>query len=882
MREMIVHAAMLVATAAGVTATSAQSSAERLREGRAALLEGRYREAVEIFAELARGGHPDARVAQLDALLETGRYDEVVEVGGSAAAAADRVGLAHWRRGRLEEARAAFERAMAAGGPDSLVAALHLAELEYDRGHRAAAMARFDRFIDVYNGASGHTSRQLAAIATAARFVGVTNPQLFKDAVRVYGEAIAADPDNIAARAALGNLLLEKYNNAEARAVFSEALERRPAHPGALLGMARSLHFDGERGALENAQRALESNSNLVAARVFLARLYLESEDYAGARQEVEGALTVDPGSPDALSVLAAAHHLAGDGAAFQRASQRALQRNPSYAELYNTLADLSARNRLYHAAVRFAGRAVQLDSLSWRGWGLLGLNQLRIGDIETGRASLERSFAGDPYNVWIKNTLDLADTFTEYEVVETERFRLVLHREEAGALSLYMTDLAEEAYERLAARYDYRPATPIRVEVYPRHADFSVRTVGLAGMGALGVSFGPVIAMDSPSARAIGSFNWGSTLWHELAHTFHLGMTEHRVPRWVSEGLAVHEERGARDGWGGDVSPGFLHAYRSGRLLPVSDLNDGFVRPEYPEQIGYSYYQASLVFELIEREWGFGAIRRMLTAFRDGATSGQAIERVLGMSPEAFDRRFDEYFKQRFAGALVALGEAEEDGPPRSVSEAVRRADRGQNSFRAQLLAGGMLYEAGQAAEAVAYLERAAQLFPGYAGPDSPYWYLGRIYSDRGDHARAADVLGRMVAINENHYEAHVLLADVHEAMGDSAAAAETLTRALFVYPLDVSIHRRVAGIHEGLGSWGEAVRARRAVVALRPVDVADAHYRVAYALYRSGDVTSARREVLRALEVAPNYTEALDLLLIIRGSDDGGPSGRADGQDA
>src|SRR6185503_18134860 len=123
--------------------------------------------------------------------------------------------------------------------------------------------------------------------------------------------------------------------------------------------------------------------------------------------------------------------------------------------------------------------------------------------------------------------------------------------RKESALLSIYGSALAEEAYDSLAARYGYKPATPVRVEVYNSHADFSVRTVGLAGLGALGVSFGNVVAMDSPSAREGGEFNWGSTLWHELAHVFTLGMTAHRVPRWLSEGLSVVEERRARRTWG-------------------------------------------------------------------------------------------------------------------------------------------------------------------------------------------------------------------------------------------------------------------------------------------------------------------------------------------
>ena len=49
---------------------------------------------------------------------------------------------------------------------------------------------------------------------------------------------------------------------------------------------------------------------------------------------------------------------------------------------------------------------------------------------------------------------------------------------------------------------------------------------MGMPGLGALGVTFGQVVAMDSPSARKPGDFNWGATLWHEMSHVFILTAT--------------------------------------------------------------------------------------------------------------------------------------------------------------------------------------------------------------------------------------------------------------------------------------------------------------------------------------------------------------------
>ena len=51
-----------------------------------------------------------------------------------------------------------------------------------------------------------------------------------------------------------------------------------------------------------------------------------------------------------------------------------------------------------------------------------------------------------------------------------------------------------------------------MQVEVYPDHEDFAVRTMGMPGLGALGVTFGYVVAMDSPSGRPPGTFHWAST----------------------------------------------------------------------------------------------------------------------------------------------------------------------------------------------------------------------------------------------------------------------------------------------------------------------------------------------------------------------------------
>ena len=69
-----------------------------------------------------------------------------------------------------------------------------------------------------------------------------------------------------------------------------------------------------------------------------------------------------------------------------------------------------------------------------------------------------------------------------------------------------------------------------------------------------------------------------------------------------------------------------------------------------------------------------------------------------------------------------------------------------------------------------------------------------------------------------------------------------------------------------EAAGDLAGAVAERRAIVALDPVDRAAAHFQLARTLHLNGDPAAARSAVLAALEIAPNYEEALDLLLELR----------------
>jgi tetratricopeptide (TPR) repeat protein len=876
--------AVAVAVAAVWSAAAGVAAAGQADEARAALRSGRYAVAIQTFEAMLRRDVATASDVRdlMTAHARIGAYEAAIAAGRTYAAstAPDRFGVLGRLGdmltlvGRLDTAEARYREGLAANAGDALSIEAGLAHLEFRQGRVEAAAQRFSGLIDAYNAGRARSVEDLVAVARACEHLGRENPQLFHDAVRAYDEAIALDPGDPAPRLYLGRLFLDKYNGPEAVGLISEALQLDPAWAEAHLAEAERLLFEGTPEVLARIDRALESNPALAGAHVLRARVLLTAGNREAAAAAARRALDVDPTSLEALGALAATQYLKLDDAGYEGTMDRVAQLNRRSAVVLTTVAEMAAQNRLYADAVELASQAVDADPASWAAWGELGLNQLRIGEIEAGRVSLERAFAGDPFNVWFKNTLDLLDTFPDYELVATEHFELFLRADRADLLAPFLGDLAEEAWRSMTARYGFEPQTPIRIEVFERHADFSVRTVGLAGVGALGVAFGPVIAVDAPGVPGMGEYNWGTTLWHEIGHVVAMGLSGSRVPRWFTEGLSVYEERRARQGWGNDPDPGFLLAYLRDDLLPASRINEGFYRPRYPQHLMHSYVQASLVFEMLDEEFGFDVVPPMLAAYARGADNLAAIEEVVGWDADALDRRFDEYVRTRYAGPLAALAtgaeeeQADEGERSRRPDVEARRAlaDAEPDAFIPQLQAGALLVQENRFDEAEPYLRRAKRLFPGYSGTDSPYLMLARIHAARQENEAAIDELETLLTLAEGHLGPRLWLADLHEARGDAAAAAAALETAFYIdldRPLELD---RAARLHEQAADWGAVVRLRRALLGLNPTDRSAAYYELARAQFETGDLDGARRSVLAALEIAPSYEQAQRLLLELR----------------
>jgi tetratricopeptide (TPR) repeat protein len=237
---------------------------------------------------------------------------------------------------------------------------------------------------------------------------------------------------------------------------------------------------------------------------------------------------------------------------------------------------------------------------------------------------------------------------------------------------------------------------------------------------------------------------------------------------------------------------------------------------------------------------------------------TADAVREILKIDLAELDSRFTTYVLERFAPRFGAIRGA--PGP------SGRGAGMGQ--FGDRLREAGERLGGGDTTAAITALERARELFPEYTGQGSPSRTLAAIHLARGANREAEPELAALVAVAEDDYRAHTELATVRIALGDTAGAIAALEGAMFISPYEPETHAQLASLAEAGGAPATAVRERRAILALDPVDRASAEYRLARAHLLAGDRTQARRAVLRALEQAPNYQEAQELLLQLRGT--------------
>ena len=803
-------------------------------------------------------------------LLVTGKYAEVVKAAEEATAQnlpTDDWPILHinglMATGRYPEARAAFQQALQRY-PLSLRLRLSGYEVLRANGDVEGAKAIFDE-LDQLAARREWAYREPAdrvAIGRAALIAGV-DPKVVLD--KFFDPVKKAKPDFRESFLASGELALTKSDFALAGKMFEQAAKKFPDDAEVQFGLARAFTSSDAEVTSDALTQTLKLNPNHVGARLLLADRAIDSEQYEQADELIGEALAINPALPEAHSLRAVLAHLRADAKSEKEARDAALKywpTNPAVDCLIG--AKLSRKYRFAESADR-QRQALKFDPAYLPAKMQLAQDLLRLGQDDEGWKLVDEVQKADPYDVVAFNLTTLHDRIAKFLTVKSEHFLVRMDPQEAAIYGADAVALLEKAHATLTKKYGMELQQQTIVEIFPDQKDFAIRTFGLpGGQGYLGVCFGRLITVNSPAARPGSSANWQAILWHEFCHVVTLTMTKNKMPRWLSEGISVYEERQQRGNWGEKMQPRYRAMILGEDLTPVSQLSGAFLKPKTPAHLGFAYFESSLVVEYLVERFGLEKLKRILADLAKGVEINEAI--AAHAQPIA---KIDAEFAERAKILAKAVGPALDWAKPKpsdvASDEAIEKfVAKHPNNFEALMAQALQHVQAKDWEAAKGPLKKLIEWYPEQHDAESAYSLLARAHRELKETDAELAVLNKIAELSPDAPDVFARLMELAKERKDWPDALANAERFAAVNPLSPLPHRAEAEASEALGKKPAAIAAYRTVLKLDPENPADLHYRLARLLHETKD-PAAKREVLLALEEAPRFRDALKLLLEI-----------------
>jgi cellulose synthase operon protein C len=912
------------------------SAVADLASGSEKLAHGDYKAAMALLAKVKGADSGRARVMLSQAQATVGDYP-AAEASATLAskdkdpviAADGQVALAEVMRatGRAALARKLLEPLVAAQ-PGHRRARRALALVLTATGHRADADLLWQRTIEEYNAKTLDLDdpEQLFALAEAAQRRGE-----YELANGAYQEAVNLAPTFTEAGNAWAQLFLDKYAAELAEQTLDEVLKVNPNDPDAHAGMAAVVlenRYDlaAARHHLDLAFAVNPHNVNALAVR---ASIEIDQNQWDAAGKSIAEILAVDPQSTTAYGQQATVAWLRDDTAGYEAAKTKAFAIDPGDAALYRTVSRSAVREHRYRQAIELSKSAVAVQADDYLAMSDVGMGYLRLGEEKEGLEWLDKAWAGDKYNVRTFNTRNLFhDTIPkDYTFSTSKSFKFRFHKNEQAVLSRYIEPTLEKAFADMVKRYGFTPKTPVVVELYQDSDHYSVRTVGLPNLGALGVCFGQVITAMSPTN---GDINWGMVLWHELGHVFAIQLSNSRVPRWFTEGLSEYETLIANPWWRRENDADVYGAVLEGTLPSVATINYEFVQPD-AQKVVVAYYLSSVMIEYIASTYGFPKIVTALKLFGTGQETPTVIPAITGRTIAEFDSDFRDYLKIRLApyrdtfrlptaglDDMTAL-EIAADAKPKdarararialsyyyqgdadhaaAAAAAARKLDRtepiaiyieaeialrhddaphARELFEALIAAGHDSYDirtrlaeiahtAGDIDGAIAQLCAAKRLDPERS---YPYQELADIYKQQQKFDQALAELEHYVMIEQMEVAPLRELIDEYSARGAWAKVKTYGEMATYLYPSDPELLMKLGQAYVALGDGAAALFSYDGALVTEPTlrRPALAHIGRARAYLALGNKAKAKAALAQAIKTEPAHAEVIELKKLLK----------------
>lgn len=717
-----------------------------------------------------------------------------------------------------------------------------------------------------------------------------------------FDRVLESDPTHLEALLATSELAISKGDFGVAAETVARAKQR-----GLIDARLEYLHSlalaNSDPPAAETAlNESLTLNPVYEPALVLRAEKLIDRELYDKASETIDSILETNSKSPPAIALQAVLAHLRGEYDEEKRLREKALEswkNNPEVDHLIGR--KLSDKYRFAEGAA-YQRRALINDPKNIPATFQLAQDLLRLGFDDIGWELAEQVNAEDPYNVVAYNLMTLKDRIDGFETIRASEvvrsppkkddrqkepkddtdLEVVdilgdaeIEPAEPGEILIRMAPLERQVYGDQAARllaeakkvlcekYALELKRPVIVEIFPKQSDFAIRTFGLpGGEGFLGVCFGHVITANSPASQGERPSNWKSVLWHEFCHVVTLTKTKNRMPRWLSEGISVYEERLRDPRWGQSMNAGFREMILGDDFTPIAELSGAFLNPPSPNHLQFAYYESSLVVQYLVETFGIDKVKAVLESLASGVEINQAL--AMEVQPiERLEIGFAQFAREKAYEFGSDLEFERSDLPEDTPNEQrIVWAKENLDNYWARMLLG-------QSWLAVKDFKRAAEQFEFLKSKDAATGensgvleLLARCYRELEDEVKEREALESLFAVSADPLPGLQRYIEMKTEVEDWDSVRTASERALEIQPFSVEIHQARVQACEQLQRREDAIDSLLAIKAMEPIDEAGIEYQLAEAYFAAGETDVAKRHVIDALLVAPRYRDAHRLL--------------------
>jgi cellulose synthase operon protein C len=527
--------------------------------------------------------------------------------------------------------------------------------------------------------------------------------------------------------------------------------------------------------------RSVDSKS--IVADLLESRSLLRQRRPADAESLLNRVLLKTPANIETLGLLASAAALQLQDARTTQILKSLTHTTPQDATAYEELGDQLAEMRQYSQSE--AMYKIAIERAPW--WSeprnALGLLYTQSGDEQNARITLTAAHAMDPFNLKTANYLQLLDDLDHFAKKESAHFVVSYDAKSDAILADYLPAYLESIYPIVCKTFAHGPAVKTFIEVFPTHAEFSVRTTGLPWIGTVGASTGRVLALVAPrdGEATLGTFNWAEVLRHEFTHTVTLSATDNRISHWMTEGLATLEE-GTPLRW--EWVPMVYQAVQQKKLFTIQQLTWAFIRPKRPVDRQLAYAESYWICQHIRDTQGWNAILKMMDSYRRGESETQVFHDAFGISDVEFFNQFSAWATQQIATwgydsvtdekynslrqQAQQLIDEKNYAPAVDIWKQIAKF-RPMEELPHKRLA-GLYLQLGQKQDAITQL----QLLDNLSLKDNIYAKaIARLYRDLNDPEHERQFAMRAVWINPYDVHGHELLQEALSQLLDPAAAA-------------------------------------------------------------------------------------------------------------